>query len=101
MIFINDFEKFQTLINDLKNSGIYVRLYVHLSSREANKTYCFNDKPIIEKLIHVAAITSVGTLFIESNKPDEIEKLEQFCHQLNATEADISCSKENGTLTIN
>lgn len=101
MIFIKDFEKFQALINDLKSSGAYVRLYVHSSSREVNKTYDFdNEPPIIENLLHIAAVTSVGTIFIESTNPDEIKELEQFCKGFTVTEADISCSEKNGMITI-
>lgn len=101
MIVINDFKKFQSLINDLKNSSAYVRLYIHSSLKKHDKVFSFDESTGIDAFFCIAAITSVGTIYIESNKPDEIGKLEQFCKGFNVTEADISCSKENGTLTIN
>lgn len=104
MVYTDDICKFHSIITDLKNSGISVHLY-------GNSTECFSgayvgfETPSNNTLeIHIVALTSVGTIYCNSytrlKEQEAVENAKRLYNQLSVTNAQLSYSKDSGTVTI-
>lgn len=104
MIYIDDICKFHSIITDLKDSGVSVHLY-------GNSTECFsgayaglNTPPNNTLAIRIVALTSVGTIYCNSSiklkNQETAENAMQLYNQLSVTDAQVSYSKDSGTVTI-
>lgn len=104
MIYIDDICKFHSIITDLKDSGVSVHLY-------GNSTECFSgayagfDTPPNNTLaIRIVTLTSVGTIYCNSftklKESETVENAKQLYNQLSVTNAQVSYSKDSGTVTI-
>lgn len=104
MIYMDDINKFYTIISDLKASGVPVHLYGS-SNEIASGAHFIGDNPPNDALrTRIVALTSVGTIycnsFIKLEKAEAIENAKQLYNELAVSDADVTYSKETGTVTI-
>ncbi len=104
MIIINNIDRFLSVIDDLKASGVSVNLYGRY--KEAEPNFCSGSgTPSNNKLeVHIVALTSAGTIFhngiIKLDEKDTVENYKLLLDKLDIKDADVSYSATNGTVTI-
>lgn len=104
MIYTDDICKFHAIITDLKNSGVSVHLYGNSTECFSGAYAGFNTPPNNTLAIHIVALTSVGTIYCNSytrlKEQEVVENAKQLYDQLSVRNAQVSYSKDSGTVTI-
>ena len=104
MIYMDDINKFFSVINDLKSSGVHVHLYGNSKETFTGAHAGFDTPPNNTLIIHIVALTSVGTIYCNScTKLKDVEKVETaktIYQQLSVSDADVSYISESGTVKI-
>ena len=104
MIYMDNFEKFHSIISDLKASGAQVYLYGKTDERYSGAFGGFETPPNNTFTIRIVALTSVGTIYCNSNTKlkdnVELDTVKQLYQQLSVSEAEVSYVKDSGNIKI-
>lgn len=104
MIYTNDFNKFYTIISDLKASGAFVSLYGKCEEAGPNMYSESSTPPNNKLVIHIAALTPAGTIFCDSiikfDEKNTVENCKVLLDELDIKDAEVSYLSTNGTITI-
>lgn len=103
MVYVNDFEKFCFLINDLEKSGVQIKLFGHIEEATATPAYSFDTTSNSTLNIHIAALTSIGSFYCnhKTDLKDEeaVKTAKTNFERLTVLPAKISCDS-NGNLKL-
>lgn len=103
MLRITNFEKFCSIIDNFKASGIQVKIF---GNREEIYIGWLSDKPCKANTLQIrlVAMTSIGTIYCNENiKIDDSELIKQAETLINSLEiinADVSFGDGNGRISI-
>lgn len=104
MVYMEDINKFFSIINDLKNSGVHVNLYGNAEETFSGAFAGFETPPNNTLIIRIVALTSVGTLYCNNSTKlknvEQVENAKRIFQQLSVSNADVSYISESGTVKI-
>lgn len=104
MIYMEDINKFFSIISDLKTSDVHVSLYGNAKETFSGAFVGFETPPNNTLIIRIVALTSIGTLYCNnSTKLEDVEQIEnakRIYQQLSVSDAEVSYIKESGTVSI-
>lgn len=104
MIYTKDFNKFYSIVSDLKASGAFVSLYGKCKEDGPNLQTGPGTPANNKLVIHIAALTPAGTIFCDSiiklDEKSTVENCKALLDKLDIKDAEVSYSSTNGTVTI-
>ena len=104
MIFMYDFKKFCSTVDDLKSSNIQLKLFGQMEEKFSGSYAGFDTPPNNTLSIHIVALTSIGTFYcqegIKFKDSDSVENAKKSFESLSVSQADVSFDKETGCITF-
>lgn len=102
MIFMHDFKKFCSTIDELKSSNIQLKLFGQMEEKFSG-AYAGFEAPLNNTLsIHIVALTSIGTFYchegIKLKDSDAVEIAKKAFESLSVSQTDVSFNKETGCI---
>ena len=104
MLRVTNFEKFCSIIDNFKASGIQVKIF---GNREEIYIGWLSDKPCKANTLQIrlVALTSIGTIYCDErfnlDKDSElVEQANALITSLEITNAELSCGDGNGKISI-
>ena len=105
MIYMQDFSKFCTIITELQNSNVQLKLFGKMEESFSGGYTGFDTPPNNALCIHIAALTSIGTFYCNSNirlnDVDATANAKEKFEALDVFPSDISYIRESGTIKLN
>lgn len=104
MIYMDNLEKFFSLITSLKDQNAIVQLYGHMEEIFSGAQIGWETPPNNTLQIRIVALTSTGIIYCNSHTKlkdsDKIDLFRNIYSQLSVIDADLSYSSESSTVTI-
>lgn len=104
MICINDFQKFLSVIGNLKESNIPVFLYGKSEEKFSGAYAGLGTPPNNTFSLRIAALTSVGTIYcsdsIKLSNSEEVKNAKRLLEELSVFPADVLYKSESGNVVI-
>ena len=104
MIYMDDINKFSSVIGGLKSSGVPVFLYGYEEETFSGAYAGLDTPPNNTLIIRIVALTSVGTIYCNSHTklkdPEKSENAKRIYQQLSVSDAHVSYDKDSGTVSI-
>lgn len=104
MIEIRDFQKFFSIVDELKSSGIPVKVFGFKKETYVGARIGFDPVDNNSLSFRLAALTALGTFYFQGSaklaEPETVSVYNELYSKLNVSEAQITIDDEKDKLTI-